>query len=407
MAAVLGFSSCSIRQEPLIIWTDSVSFANYVEMFNSTETKTKAVVVYKENPSTYLPPVQDELQPDIVIGSYLKNSNVRRNFASLDYLFEEKKIYRSAYYSQLLNYGIINQKQYLLPVSFNLPLIIFNSRNESYVKTEHLLNIAQLNSFAADFNTKNKQGNYTAMGFAPAWDPNFIYEVTKLLGTDYTEKGSSFTWNNNALNSSIENIKQWSVNANTNTMTEQNFQFRYLYMPKYRQVSSSRCLFAYTTSDSFFTLAESQKEGLDFRWLENRQTIPVEDNIICLGIYRNSSKYHECEEFISWFFKPETQKKLLERNRSMNLGTVDFGIAGGFSSIKIINENVFPVYYRNLLGNLPSEKNLSVPKMLPLRWSSLKERVIIPYLQESTDTSSTKPVISLEERISNWTKQFY
>ncbi|MBO4404691.1 MAG: extracellular solute-binding protein [Treponema sp.] len=405
--ATLFFSCSSGEERPLVIWTDNFSFASYVELFNSLGGKTKAIVVYKENPASSLPPAKDELQPDLVIGSYLKNSSIRRYFSPLDFLFEDGRISRSAYYSQLLDYGVVNGKQYVLPVSFNIPAVIYNSRNADFVKTEHLLTLEQMKEFSAGFNSVNQSGSYTAMGWGNSWEKDFIYEATKLNGASYVEKGNSFSWNSEAVNYTLDFLKNWTSSVNTDTTTEQNFQFRYLYMPRYRQVSTTRCLFAYTTSDRFFALTESQKEGLEFCWLGNNGTIPVEDSIVCMGLYKSSSRTKAAEDFISWFFSTDSQRNMLERREKMNLDTVSFGIAGGFSSLKSTNENIFPVFYRNLLGNLPGEKNLVVPRMLPLRWESLKERVIIPYLTESVNTNAQIAPLSLEERINNWTKQFY
>ena len=109
--ATLFFSCSSGEERPLVIWTDSFSFASYAELFNSLNEKTKAIVVYKENPASSLPPAKDELQPDLVVGSYLKNSSIRRYFSPLDFLFEDGRISRTAYYARLLDYGTVNGKQ--------------------------------------------------------------------------------------------------------------------------------------------------------------------------------------------------------------------------------------------------------------------------------------------------------
>jgi hypothetical protein len=72
----------------------------------------------------------------------------------------------------------------------------------------------------------------------------------------------------------------------------------------------------------------------------------------------------------------------------MHLDTVAFGIAGGFSALKNVNANVFPTHYRVLLGNLPTEQNLDMPNILPYRWPELKAKVIVPYLQDSSNTEN-------------------
>ncbi len=406
-ALLTVFFSCSTdNKNQLIIWTDDAQIVSYVEFYNSLYEDAQAVVVYKVEPANSLPPAKDEIEPDIVIGPWLKNSNTRKYFKPLDYLFEEGSISRSSFYSQVIDYGKMNDRQYLIPISFNLPAIIYSRRNENLIQSDHLLNLEQIKEISLSFNKQNKNGAFTAMGYAPSWDSEFLYFVTKLYGASYREKGNSFLWNKDAMQNAVSFIKNWTIENNTDTTTEQNFQFRYLYMPKYRQVASERCLFAYMPSNEFFTLADTQTENLTFRWIEKDQKIPIEDNLISLGIYKNSSNVKKAEKFIAWLVKEETQKSLIERTQNMKLDTSNFGIAGGFSSVKNVNEKVYPAYYRKLLGNLPAENFITMPYILPYQWPNIKDRVIIPYLTESTSTAVENPR-SLEERILDWTKQTF
>ncbi|MCQ2249464.1 MAG: hypothetical protein MJZ50_10695 [Treponema sp.] len=408
LALTALFVSCSARKDKtIIIWTNNTDVVSYVELFNATHSNAKAVVVYKKEPARSLPPAQDESTPDIIIGPWLKNSSTRKNFSPIDYLFQEKTVNRHEFYSQVIDYGRINSKQYLIPVSFNLPAIMFNSQNEGLIAFDHLLDLDQVRATATEFNKLNRSDAFTAIGYAPSWDPDFLYTATKLSGAEYREKGTSFLWEQDALADSIKFLKNWTIHSNNDTTTEQNFQFRYLYMPKYRQVAGERCLFAYTTSNRFFTLTDAQSSILSFRWLVHDNKIPVEDDIVTLGLYNASENKAAAELFIGWLFKEETQQKLIERTENMKLDSVNFGIAGGFSSLRNVNEKYYPAFYRQLLGNMPPENFLVMPNILPFRWESLKANVIIPYLVDTTSTEEKKSIPTLEERIAEWTKQFY
>lgn len=392
---------------PIIIWTSSAEFASYVELFNSTHENAKAVVVYKEQPARSLPPAKGEQVPDIVVGSWLKNSGTRKYFSPVDYLFSEQKINKALFYPQLIDYGEINGKQYLLPVSFNLPAIVFNSKNSSYVINEHLLNLDDIKTAAGSFNVKNKDGVYTEMGYAPSWDSNFLYLVAKLQGASFREKGTSFSWDSKAMLSAITYLREWTAARNTDTTSEQNFQFKYLYMPEYKQVSLGKSLFAYMSSNELFSLADEQQSGLSFRWIAQDGTVPVDDEIITMGLYKGSHNTSDAEVFLAWFNKEATQEALLKHTADMHLDNKTFGIAGGFSALKNVNEKVYPIYYRQVLGNLPSADFLSTPNILPYRWTSLKQKVIIPYLSASTNTNTHTVVQTLEERIADWSKQYF
>lgn len=406
LASVLVFS-CSRKEIPhIVIWTDNIEFMSYVEHFNSTHKDMKAVVVYKKEVAKSLPVAKDEFPPDIVVGSWLMNSSVRKNFEPIDFFFKESKLSLLDFYNQLLEYGKMNNRQYLLPVSFNLPAMVFNKKNESLVGTDHFLSLEQVKLTSASMNVKTEKNSYNFMGYAPSWDADFLYLATKLNGAAYHEKGSSFMCDEEAIAKTISLMKDWTVARNTDTSAEQNFQFRYLYMPKYNQVTTGRCLYAFLTSDEIFTLTKAQSSSLSFRWMIQNEKIPVEDNLVTMGIYKDAENPRIAEKFIEWFMNVNTQKELIERTENMKLNTLNFGIAGGFSSLKELNEKNYPAFYRELFGNLPPEDYICVPNILPARWESILSNVIKPYLVDSTKTDAVS-IKSLKERISEWEKQRY
>lgn len=408
IATTLFAVSCkSASDKPVIIWTSCPEFASYVEVFNASQDKTKAVIVYKEQTAHSLPPAKDEEPPDLVVGPWLKNSGTRKYITPIDYLFSEQQINKSIFYPQLIEYGNINEKQYLLPVSFNLPSMIFDSKNDRFIPRDHLLSMDEIRTAAANFNEKNKSDIYTAMGYGPSWDKNFLYLAAKLKNASFREKGTSFSYDQKGILATVTYMREWTAARNTDTASEQNFQFKYLYMPEYKQVSSGRCLFAYMTSNELFSLTSEQQSGISFRWVEQDGKVPVEDEIITMGLYKGAKNVSAAETFMSWFMKESTQEALLEHTAEMKLDNISFGITGGFSSIRSVNEKIYPMYYHQLLGNLPSADFLTTPNILPYRWQSLKERVIVPYLTDSTNTNTSGTVRSLEERIADWSKQYF
>ena len=402
---VILLASCG-NSSPVIIWTDRPEIVSYVEFFNVAQNKAKAVVVYKDKLAVSLPPAKDEQNPDIVIGSYLRNSRIKKNFAAVDRVFNRSQINPSSIYAPLLEYGKVNGRQYLIPVSFNLPTMIFSQKNHALVNGNMLIDSDSIRDSACKFNQKSKEDLFVKMGYAPSWDANFIYQLSKTFGAEFGEKGTAFSWNADSLASTIEYLKSWTLEKNESTSAEQDFSFKYLYAPKQKLVDSDRCLFAYIKSDDFFDIPGEQTESISFRWLSKDEKIFVNDDITSLGLYRKTKNAKDAYAFIEWFFLESTQKNLLERAMRMNLETQTFGICSGFSSIKSVNERVFPAYYKTLLGKMPPEDFLIAPLALPSRWESLKERVIIPYLSEVTNTDSQNTVKSIDERITVWRNQF-
>ena len=404
----LSFSvlfSCK-NSEPIVIWTDRPEIVSYVEFFNIAQDKAKAVVVYKNKIAVSLPPAKDEIPPDVVIGSFLRNSRIKKNFSALDRVLSRKAINPSSIYAPLLEYGKNSGHQYLIPVSFNLPTMIFATKNAGSIGKSIFIDSDVIQAEGASFNQKTNEGTFTKMGYAPSWDKNFAFHIAKMEKAEFGEKGSVFSWNESALEKSISYLKNWSANKNGGTNAEQDFSFKYLYAPPHKLVNSERCLFAYTKSDDFFDIPSDQTEHISFRWLSKNEKIFVNDDMTSLALYRKSRNPKAALEFIKWFFTESTQKNLLERAMQMNLDTQTFGICSGFSSIKSVNERIFPAYYKTILGKMPDENSLVAPLPLPSRWESLKERVILPYISDATNSDSTAGIKSIDERIAAWKNQF-
>lgn len=395
------------RNKPVIIWTDRPELASYTELFNSTQKSTQAVVVYKSSLVSALPPAKDEEHPDVVIGSWLMNSKLKKNFLPLEALFSLTDINPSTIYPTLLAYGKKGIHQYLLPVSFNLPLVIFSGKNAELIPDAYMLDTDQIRDTAAAFNRKNNHDIYTSMGFAPSWESDFLYVTAKMNGLIFREKGSTFSWDNDILEKTIAYLRSWTEEKNTSTTAEQDFAFKYLYTPDYRQVESNRCLFAYTSSEDLFKVPYEQLGDIDFRWIEKDDAITVKDGIVMMGIYKGSYNTRNAETFVIWLMQESTQRAILERTQAMQLNINTFGINGGFSAIQNVNERVFPIYYRNLLGNLPAKEAIQPPPAFPMRWNSFKDRVVIPFLQDATNTErKLEDIQTLNDRITAWLMQF-
>lgn len=402
------FTSCKdSSKHTVVIWTNCSEIVPYAEVFNTSQNKVKALVVYKKNPAESLPAAKDEIPPDLVIGSLMRTERKRKQFRSLTYMFTTGEVNESQFYGKLLDSCKKNDAVLQIPVSFNIPAAVFATTNKKYVKEDYLISFDQMKSYAIEYNKKNKNGFYTQMGFAPQWYPEFLYTFARMEGGNFAESGISFSWNEKSLAKAETLLKSWTEEANHSSVEEQDFAFKYLYTPPYKQLMSEHCLFAYMPSNKLFAISKSQRESLDFRWIQNNNKIPVEDSMITLGLYHKALHKENAEQFIKWFFTEDSQRKMLEHVKEMNLNTSTFGIAGGFSSLKSVNEKIFPIYYTDLLSNIPVGDYLEPPAILPLRWESLKEKVIIPYLSDSISLKNESGKRTVEERISDWSKQFF
>lgn len=410
LATVFLFSliSCTKKQvtaNRVVIWTDNAEFAQYAEYFNSTHDQDKIVLVFKENPALSLPPAKDELPPDLIVGSWLRTDLTQRYFKSIDYLFDTKKLTSSMFYPQLIEAGKVKQSQYLLPVNFNLPAIIFSNQNKSYVPDGYTMNLEEIRSTAAEYNRKNKKDAFTRIGFTPLSNTNFLYLVTKLKNVNFHDEKGQIVWNQFRLDEATSYLNDWINTENTSPQAEQDFAFKYLFMPYYRQVSTDRTLYAYTTSDELFKVMKDQTLDIDYRWIAQEKLIPAEDNMTMMGIYKNARNQVGASNFMIWFSQSETQQQILERKNLLKLQTEKFGIAGGFSAVRDVTEHILPVYYTQLLSNLPPAQMIQVPQKLPARWLSYQNQVVEQYVQAAVIENSE--ALKIEDFEKEYRKKFY
>ncbi len=395
--------SCSRKTDNrTVIWASSPEFAQYIELFNRTHPENNVVLVYKENPADSLPPARDEAVPDIIAGPYLRNDKTWLNFKSLEFLFDRSILSSEDFYTQLLDAGKQHGRKYLLPVSFNLPCVMFASENRELVTNNYTLTLDQIREISAGFNKQNKNGAFTRMGFTPLSYPDFPYLVARLFNVNFRVEKGNVVYNNLALKDTIDYLRNWSDSANQSVQTEDDFAYKYLFMPEYRQATSGRCLFSYTTSDQLFRFMHDEDEEIDYRWIYKGDSIPVEDSFVMMGIYDRAENVVGATEFISWFLQSENQKAILDRKAKANLDTEKFGIAGGFSAVREVNDRILPLYYTKLLSNLPPSQMITVPEKLPAKWDSYKEIVIEPYINAAVHSDVLPEMLPY---IREWEKQ--
>ncbi|MDP3178513.1 MAG: hypothetical protein Q8M76_11475, partial [Spirochaetaceae bacterium] len=123
------------------LWTDVPELALAVELFNASQPKHIVQIAWKADLSEAVK--EAAKPPTLAIGRYLKSQGVRDRFQSLDYLFDELVVNQSAFYPGLLSLGMLEGRQLLLPVSFNLPAVIF-PRGENRVAGDFMITLEDM-----------------------------------------------------------------------------------------------------------------------------------------------------------------------------------------------------------------------------------------------------------------------
>jgi hypothetical protein len=396
-------ASCSLFESNVAeLRTDVPEMAIYAASFNAAQSQFKIHVKYEPRLAASL--TGKGPKPALVVGKFIKLPETRTIFQSLDHLFSELLLNQSSFYPGLLELGTQEGRQLLLPVSFNLPLIALSKSQEAAMPDNFVISLADLERLGSEYNQKTKE-TFTRMGFGPRWSPEFLYAVIRLLGIDF-KPGTTPRWNYLALEYGIAYLRAWSERANESIVKEEEFQFKYLYLPSYRSLEEGRIAYAAMGSSSFFLIPEERRSGLAFRWLSKDGAIPLDEEVVYAGICRGAEGKQVAEAFLKWFYTEGTQRKILEDARRYRSIESSFGVAGGFSAIRSVNEKLFPLFYPSLLGRLPPGSYLSVPPALPAYWPDLRAEVILPFLVDAlAPVALEDPNGVLESRIAAWMKR--
>lgn len=403
IAISIGLTSCGLLEERgAEMRTDVPQMALYAAAFNTSQNRYRINVSYDEHVAESLE--SGEKKPALVIGRYLKNSLSRSNFQSLDHLFSELVINQSLFYPSLLELGMAEGRQILLPVSFNLPLIVFDKKYDATMLDGFVLDISELEKKGAELNKSGKT-SYTNMGFGPRWSKEFLYSVMELFGAAFKE-GTPLKWSPTGLENGLAYIRAWSERANGSAAREDEFQFKYLYLPEYTSVEEGRIGYAAMNSADFFVVSEERRSSLSFRLLSKDGAVPIDEDLVYAGICRKGSGKQAAEAFLTWFYAEETQRSILEEAKRYRSMESSFGIAGGFSAVRAVNDKLFPLYYPSLLGKMPPAQYLKTPGVLPALWPEIKDSIVLPFLLEATGPNPvTDPNTVLESRLQAWMKR--
>ncbi len=414
----LSFFSCSLlEKKPAVLWTDSPELLIAAELFNAQKQGHLLELHYVEQPSRELSQAIEAKKPlpSLVIGRGLRSPQLAGQFRSLNYLFDDTVFSREFFYSGLLEAGKREGEQIYLPLSFNLMLILSDTDNVDAQGIKGLEPSLPLGSISLEeiqrrslLSKARDSGKTAFMGFSPRWpDEDFLFQWIQLKGADFHEpegeelKGRGpesrlLAWDDTLLAEALEDLRSFTTTVNGSAAKEDDFYFSYLFAPGYKNVESGRILYSAMDSAEFFALPPATRAKFDFHYLMEQDRLAVLEGIRYAGIPRKAKASASAEAFLAWFFTPENQQKILETSRSLRFSETSFGIAGGFSSLRIVTEEIFPLFYSDLKNLLPPAESVQATKPLPTAWESLYSSVLLPWLKEE---ASKAPESGIDENL--------
>lgn len=380
LASLLG-SCAPPHDRGAVVWTDVPELALAVEAYDATRDPSGTAIVtlrWKPDLAAALATAADP--PALAVGRYLGSSPAKGSFASLEYLLGPGRLDRRAFYPELLAAGLVGGRRVLLPLSFDLPVIAF-AKGSPAQGDGFTLSLRDLLAPSAAFN-RREGGAYSRMGFSPRWDGAFLVSALQAGGAAFAE-GRELSWSEAGLLSALGEIVDWSDRANGPAALEEDFQFKYLVSPPYRYIKEGRALFASMRASALFLLPEERRAELDFRYFARDGRVAVAEGPVCAALIRGAPGRVGAEAFLRWLLSPEAQRAILERSRRARALDLAFGVAGGFSSIRSVNEELLPAYFPALVGHAPPAL-LAAPATLPEDWPELVAAVIAPWAVEAT-----------------------
>lgn len=392
-------SGCGFLPHPTIrLMTDRPEVAAFVERYNGSQKEFRVEIAYAASPSSALLAKEPA---DVLIGEYLSTPQLMDRFEPLGDVVKSGRIDPLRFYSGLLAMGAKDNRQVLLPVSFTLPAVVYASGNAAGGTSTWVLSLESMAESSRAFNGKSRM-DPERLGFSPLWNTDFLCWTAALSGSRIRGgRGQTTTWDAEGLAKAQSALRSWVNEVNFGPETENAFAARWLIWPFYRLLSEKRILYFVTTFTELWSIPEERRKDLDFRWLSSASNmIPVADNVLFAGIPRSSGNKRGGKAFLEWLFDPQVQRDILGVNQFRRINV--FGIAGGFSSLKAINERDLPQRYPLLVSHVPQESFLLFPEILPDDWVEMREQVVEPWFKESLEADP--PGSTLEKRIETWQK---
>jgi hypothetical protein len=396
LVACLLLAGCGLIPDPAVqLVTNRPEMAAYVDRYNAMQSDVRVEIVYEEAPHQA---VLDGKQGDVVMGEWLATPSLMSRFDPLVDLVKPGKIDPSWFYAGLLSMGSRDNRPILIPISFNLPAVVFfKSAIQSEIPSM-FMPLDVLRAASEAFTIVSKNGSLSAAGFSPFWYPGFLGATAQLFGARFHPGRNGLpAWDAEKLSKAVDYSRSWITEVNKGPEADRAFSSRVLAQPWYRLLSAKKTLFALVPCCDFFGLPEEKRRDLDFRWLAQGNNIPAMDEALFVGVLRSSRNKGGARAFLQWFCTLSVQRSLLEVNQSRRIGV--FGISNGFSSLKAINEKDLPQKHPLLLGHIPSENMIGFPDPLPDNWQKVRDEVVLPWMERTAVDEEDQP---LEKRLEEW-----
>jgi ABC-type glycerol-3-phosphate transport system substrate-binding protein len=391
VAALLLVGCSGAATSTLLLLTDHSEMAAYAEVFNGSQRDLKVELVYRPDPAAALRK-GDTGGADVVVAEGLAGRDMREHFRSIGDLLGKGRLDPRGFYPGLLEAGRQDKTQYLFPLSFNLPMVVYAPSALGEDAPATYLAPDYIRKKGEEFDAR-KSAIARKVGFSPLWRPEFVYYAAALTGAGFRSgDGRSAQWDESALDAAVTRFKDWVGSLNAEDLKD--FDAKYLHIPFYRLIEDGRILFYLSDTREFLAVPPEKRQNLEFRWLGDKDKIPVADEILQAGALRRSHNPRGARRFLLWLFEPRTQIQLMETNHFKRLPGV-FGVAGGIPALVSVAEKDLPQphHYPVFVGHIPPRDMLLAPGLLPAGWHEVRQTVVLPWLRDAVAGAAAPPTL--------------
>ena len=98
-----------------------------------------------------------EISPDLIISEGLSDPNLLDHFEPLSGLFREERIEPKDFYQDLLSLGRREKTQFILPLNFDLPTVVFRDQSFQQEHNGLLMPIDSMRQLGSEYNETVKE----------------------------------------------------------------------------------------------------------------------------------------------------------------------------------------------------------------------------------------------------------
>jgi ABC-type glycerol-3-phosphate transport system substrate-binding protein len=391
---LLALAGCS--PTAVVLWTNLPDLVPAVELYNASQSDHIVELVFRQDLGSALRLA--ETPPDLIVGTAIADRSTTRLLQPID-RFMRRELDPTSFYADLLATGARNGRQYLLPVSFNLPVVYFSGALPE-IGRSIIISPSELQARSEAFNTAEGAG-WVRLAYSPIWNPAFLYEYLRTSGFQaYETENGSPMWSADALAEGVASARAW-IETHGGHEADRTFQQKYLYDPQIELVRRGRVAYGYDTSHLFLARSDARREGLGFRWLGTDGAIHVLEEIVYAGIPAGARSRRGAERFLAKLFTEEQQAAIMKSVLRKRVSS--FGVAGGFSSLWRVTERHLPAQYPELAGMIPPAAWLRFAPATPRHWDSIVREVVEPWLMR--EVTGTIQARDLESSVRAWLMQ--